>query len=241
MYLMRHGPKIDPLDFSGVDKNGINLEKTLELLSGNRDIENITGILASPMLRTQLTAKIAEKIFAAPVNLSRELSAYAAEKFTSPSGEIVRDFQLINNQRQIVKGPYSQTESNYYFLIPMFSSPLFKELMPNLKEMNEWAALREYAKLEKHQIYPFWTIMDLGIRGSKFLKRKAQNTKDKYLAISHSGIIEPIIAAGLNRNFKYVSDFIGERQWGFCEKAVCNYEGSELKSVEFRGGKITRK
>jgi len=237
--MIRHGPKINARDFPGADKNGINQDETRRMLI-NDGLGGLEKIYTSPMFRTQLTAQIAEEIYDLPVELSTELSAYSIGKF-----EVIKDYPRFSlshdklaEQRQIVTGPYTYNPEGreYYFLIPMFSAPWFKNSFPNFEKMKEWDVLRAYGQLSEVQLSPFWTLIDLGRRANRYMKSLPVGD---HLVISHSGIMEPTIAAGLDRPLSYINDFIGENQWGFCERAVCDYVRGELRSVEFRGERIT--
>ena len=236
-YIMRHGPKVSKFDKSGLDKNGIDAVKTKELLLASNVFDNTVQIQASTMLRTQLTAKIAHEIHTVPLSTSVELSPYTENSFYAPNGSKVTDNAFVDEQRHEVNGPI-ESRDHLYFLLPMLGSSQLTTLLPNISELSEWEAIKAIANFNSEQIKPFWTYSNLGQRASDYLSANSQ--KDT-LAISHSGIIEPMIAQGLGRSFDYVADFIGETQWGFCESAKLTYDGEGLVKVNFRDESIRRK
>ncbi len=224
IYVIRHGPKVRAHDAVGTDNNGIHGPQTEELVANLPFLSYIQNIATSSMNRTQATAEYASQFSGAPVQLAHALSPFIEPHTGGP------------NQPMQTSGPYFSGEVD--FVLPLLDNPLITKHIGDISQLTEWQAIKGLAALTKAQMGEFWTYAQIGERASNYLARA---DTPGLLGVSHSGILEPMIAHGLGRDFTYVADAIGETQWSFCEPAKLSYDSQGLAKVAFRGETLRRK
>ena len=204
IHLIRHAPKGAKLDGSPASaEQGVYLEvyednnaiKTESDGLVARELEKYAGVrslLASPRLRAQQTAHLFAQGF--------------GKQGVEMTPTVVTELSdcIPENEFANVSGAYNIQGTYFAGVLQTCFPPLVKwsEIFPDLdiKTIPEWDTLRAY--FARKSIAPYHSAQEVGQRAAQKLAKEI--FQGDALAVTHSGIMEPTVAACINQPIEAV-------------------------------------